>query len=170
MEYPFPDVQAECLLCGRANCARWKGYFVREMVCGVLGFSGPVAIHVGHCQTYGKDWSYYPSFLLWRRLVSKASVLRVISGLIKTRKITDCIDELIADIEGVEYFALSSAYFLVYSFISALIINHSYLGISCPELKSINVVYNLPRLIIEKFDPRAGVVWQGFSMEIFHPP
>ncbi len=63
MAFSWPNVGARCLLCGRARCARWKGYFVRWLICGDFARDGPVAIHVGHCRSRKEDFSYMPDFL-----------------------------------------------------------------------------------------------------------
>jgi hypothetical protein len=64
MDYAFPDVKQGCLLCGLPKCARWKGYYTRQVWCPVVGFDGLLAIHVGHCSRRGADFSYYPGFLI----------------------------------------------------------------------------------------------------------
>lgn len=63
MSFPFPNVRIKCLLCGKSQCARWKGYRVRAMICSDLGYAGAIAIHVGHCRTERRDFSYVPDFL-----------------------------------------------------------------------------------------------------------
>jgi hypothetical protein len=63
MSYPFPNVRQRCLVCSRSGCARWKGYYVRSVICGELEFAGPIAIHVGHCKEEKRDFSYFPDFL-----------------------------------------------------------------------------------------------------------
>lgn len=63
MAYPFPNVGKQCLLCGKASCARWKGYFVRNLICGEMEYVGRIAIHVGHCKEEKRDFSYIPDFL-----------------------------------------------------------------------------------------------------------
>jgi len=41
------------------------------MICAEMEYEGPIAIHVGHCKTQGRDFSLLPSFLLPRTQVSR---------------------------------------------------------------------------------------------------
>jgi hypothetical protein len=60
-----------CPLCEQAGCARWKGYYLRRMICSEMEFEGKIAIHVGHCKQQGHDFSMLPSFLLPRQQISR---------------------------------------------------------------------------------------------------
>lgn len=71
LEYPFPVIGKCCPLCEQAGCARWKGYYLRRMICSEMEFEGRLAIHVGHCKHQGHDFSMLPSFLLPRQQISR---------------------------------------------------------------------------------------------------
>jgi hypothetical protein len=64
MSYPFPSVGVCCLFCGAEGCSRWKGYYIRQVVCTNLKYAGPLAIHLAQCRVRGVDYTYWPDFLV----------------------------------------------------------------------------------------------------------
>ena len=80
MDYPFPKVRECCPLCKQVGCARWKGYYLRRMICSEMEFEGSLAIHVGHCKTEGRDFSMIPSFLLPRQQISRLGLVHFLEA------------------------------------------------------------------------------------------
>lgn len=171
MAYPFPNVRLKCLLCERSNCARWKGYYVRQWVCSVTGNSGSIAIHVGHCKSNKCDYSYFPDFLIPGRRMSRASLFEYIKTFQNTGSVKKCIDELIGGIDLPDFtMALSSAYDLIYASVRALRLNHENLAILPPFLTSVTVFRNLPRVVTQNLFQLVTGPWHGVHDIIFHPP
>ena len=171
MRFPFPIVGARCPLCGRAGCARWKGYFTRNWLCGVLGLGGMIAIHVGHCRTERRDFSYFPDFLIPGKRLSRQSWQLFVEGFQKTKVIRDSIDDLIAGVEIPDFtLALSSAYNFLYAAIRPLRMHHAQLSILAPRASSVSVYYVLPKLVVKNLFGRSEFSWHAFHHITLIPP
>ena len=170
VDYRFPSLSQCCLLCGKANCARWKGYFVRQYQCSVIGSSGLIAIHAGHCATEKRDFSYFPDFLIPGRRLSRRSFKLFIEVFQNTHQIRDCIDQLLSGFEADLDLALSSAYNFLYAAIRGLRINHERLMILAPVQSSVFVYYDLPKVVVKNLFTWSDCIWTGFQGIILHPP
>lgn len=170
MSYPFPNVRQCCPLCGNAGCARWKGYFVRSVICGDLEYAGPVAIHVGHCKELGTDFSYFPDFLIAGRKLSRRTFKRFAQDFVQAGSIRASIDGLIAKVPLDDFtVALSSAYEWLYQAVRALRLNAGALAIRVEEGTSIGVVMAvrpgaLDHLFLAKF------IWHPAHHMLCYPP
>ena len=171
MEYSFPDLGKSCLLCNGIGCARWKGYFTRNWLCGYFGSSRPIVIHVGSCKRLGRDFSYFPDFLIPGKRLSRKSWQDFIERFQVVRTIKLCVDELVGSLKIDDFtFATSSAYNLLYAAIRPLRINHEILFIRPPMTSSVFEFYNLPKLVIKKLFSFRHCLWHAFHSLIFHPP
>ena len=171
MPYPFPSLWQRCLLCGHCGCARWKGYFVRWFICGVIDFDGLIAIHVGHCRRLGCGFCYFPDFLIPGRRLSRLSHEKFIADFQRTKTIQESIDELVGGFVLSDFtMALSSAYNILYSTIRAVRISHERLMILAPEAMSVLVFYDLPRLVMKNLFSWIDCPWHSFHHMVFHPP
>ena len=161
MNFLFPNVKEKCPCCGLARCSRWKGYYLRRVRCAVVEFDGEVAIHVGHCQTQKRDFSYSPSFIIPYRQISRISLREFISQWHPLGKVQTGIDWLLEGIEaGAEKIsetlevATSTAYGWIYGLLTLLRIHSNTLKTLPPESTSIREVRRLPPEILERcFDP-----------------
>lgn len=171
MPYPFPSTRQKCLLCHWGCGGRWKGYFVRRCLCGVTGFDGLIAIHVGHCKTQHCDFSYFPDFLIPGRRLSRPSWDKFVDDFQRTRTIAESIDELVEGIETSDFtMALSSAYNVLYGGVRALRINHEALGILAPMDMSVYVFYDLPKLAARNLFSFSDFPWHARQNIVLHPP
>lgn len=59
----WPKLEIGCLHCGAPNCAIYKGYYIRYLVCPELEFIGWIVIRTWLCKTYGIRFSLIPSFI-----------------------------------------------------------------------------------------------------------
>ncbi len=171
MPFAFPNVGTACLLCGLAGCARWKGYYTRQWICGVLGFGGTIAIHVGRCRTQGRDFSYFPDFLIPGKRLARQSWQMFVEAFCRTKVIRESIDGLVAGIEMPDFtLALSSAYNFLYAAIRPLRMHHAELAILAPSASSVGVYYSLPKLVIENLFARSDFAWHAFHHITLQPP
>ena len=170
MDYPFPNLRKCCLLCGKPNCARWKGYFVRQYQCGILGSCGLIAIHAGHCKNEKRDFCYFPDFLVPGRRLARKSFEKFIDVFQKTHQIRVSIDQLLAGFESDLSLALSSAYNFLYAAIRPLRINHERLMILAPVRSSVFVYYEVPRVVLQNLFSWSDCPWTGLQEIILHPP
>lgn len=171
MQYAFPNVQRKCLLCGEAGCARWKGYFVRRVLCGQSGYVGLVAIHVGHCRSLERDFSYFPDFLLPGRRVSRFTLARFAAQYKQNGNIKSCIDDVIDQL-GAEDFtlALSSAYEWLYASVRALRLNAGFLAIAVGVVTSVLVLKSVLLSALEDLFLHSRLSWHPSQHMIFYPP
>jgi hypothetical protein len=170
VDYPFPNLRKCCLLCGKPNCARWKGYFVRQYQCGILGSCGLIAIHAGHCKNEKRDFCYFPDFLVPGRRLARKSFEKFIDVFQKTHQIRVSIDQLLAGFESDLSLALSSAYNFLYAAIRPLRINHERLMILAPVRSSVFVYYEVPRVVLQNLFSWSDCPWTGLQEIILHPP
>lgn len=59
----WPDLSIICPCCGAPDCAIYKGYYQRHLVCPELEFEGKMVVRTGLCKTYGIKFSLVPSFV-----------------------------------------------------------------------------------------------------------
>jgi hypothetical protein len=155
MYYPFPKVGESCLLCQKKGCARWKGYYLRKLRCAVVEFDGKVAIHVGHCKTQKRDFSYCPSFIIPYRQISRMSLQEFISQWHPLDKVKKGINWFMEGLEsgskivseGFEL-ATSTAYNWIYQLVILLRMHSNTLEVLPPESVSIRAVRALPAQIL----------------------
>ncbi len=170
MDYPFPNVQKQCPYCSAPDCARWKGYFRRTLVCSALGFEGKIAIHIGQCRTRGCDFSYWPDFLIPRRRLSRWTL----QWFYETWADLSCqvkgtIDVFLDKVETVETLALSTAYSWFYFLIRVWIVHQEALRVRPPS--SVSVV----QLRVYKSEQISSLFehwcyWHPSKTIIFPPP
>jgi hypothetical protein len=170
MPFPFPAVGKKCLICAQSRCARWKGYFVRSLTCAALGRSGPIAVHVGHCKTEGRDFSYMPDFLVPGRRLSRPTLRRFVEVFAETGDIKKGIDDIVERIEGDDFsIALSSAYDWLYGCVRALRLNAGRLATSVSEATSAAAIRSASRsALADLFDRH--LAFRPLQRMIFWPP
>lgn len=145
-------------MCERPRCARWKGYYLRRMICAEMEYEGPIAIHVGHCKTQDRDFSLLPSFLLPRQQVSRLGL----ESFLELWKRHHCLQEARIEFaagvgagsdaaddgslpEAPGYrLPRSTAYHWLYALIVRLRLHASRLAITPPELFSVFECRRLP--------------------------
>lgn len=133
MKYPFPAVGARCLLCGAKGCSRWKGYYVRQVVCTLMQYTGPMTIHLAQCRSRGVDYTYWPDILVPYLRPTIPTLKTLYSTWSKERSIHAAVDEVVGCIDQEFILPLSTAYLWLVHVIRALILNHTKLGIRAPE-------------------------------------
>lgn len=171
MNYPFPIVKLMCPLCGSVDCARWKGYFVRDFFCTFLDYVGPIAIHVGHCRSKGSDFSYFPSFLLPGRSPSRLTLGRFAESAKASRNTSESIGVLSEGISEPNFSVSSStAYSWISSICLSLCINELVLGLSSHTTKSVYSIYGLPLKILTELFTKRGCRWNVHQSIVFYPP
>ena len=170
MSFPFPNVSQRCLLCGEAGCARWKGYFVRQVLCGDVGYAGPVAIHVGHCRQSKRDFSYVPDFLIPGRRLSRLSLKRFTENFAQTLSLKSSIDDLVGRVPLEDFtVALSTAYEWIYQTVRALRLNASALAIGVDQFTSVGAfVATQPGARRDVFFAKFG--WHPAHYILCYPP
>lgn len=133
MDYPFPNVGEGCLLCGVKGCSRWKGYYVRQVICIWMGYAGPVAIHLAQCRRRGVDYTYWPSILvpyLWPTIPTLKLFYQTWR---RANSIRSAIDEVVGRMEQDLTLCFSTAYRWLGYVVRALILNYRSLHIRAPE-------------------------------------
>jgi hypothetical protein len=171
MRYAFPNVGLLCPLCGGAQCARWKGYYTRQWLCGYFGSGRLLVIHVGHCENRGCDFSYFPDFLIPGKRLSRRSWHDFIERFQICRVVRSCVDQLVGSVKVDDFtIAQSSAYNLLYAAIRPLRMNHELLFIRPPMKSSVFAFYELPKLVVKNLFWRRECRWHAFHKQIFHPP
>lgn len=133
MDYPFPDVTERCLLCGVKGCSRWKGYYVRQVICIWMGYAGPVAIHLAQCQRRGVDYTYWPSILVPYLWPTIPTLKLFYLTWRRANSIRSAIDEVVGGIEQDLTLCFSTAYRWLGYIVRALILNYRSLHIRAPE-------------------------------------
>jgi hypothetical protein len=159
-----------------AGCARWKGYYLRKLRCAVVEFDGNIAIHVGHCRTQKRDFSYCPSFIIPYRQISRLSLLEFILNwhpLGEVRKGIDWFMEGIAsgaeEVSEAFELATSTAYNWIYGLIILLRLHSNELQTLPPESVSIREVRGLsPKILALCFNPLLN--WTPGMDHIRAPP
>lgn len=134
MFYPFPNVTEKCLLCGNRGCSRWKGYYSRQVVCTLLGYAGPIAIHLAQCKTRRMDYSYWPDILV-PFLEPSLETLEVFysAWVLSGHSVQAAIDEVVGKFDEDYFIPLSVAYLWLKRITQSLILNQAGLKIRAPE-------------------------------------
>lgn len=133
MNYPFPNVRERCLLCNTQGCSRWKGYYVRQVICIWMGYAGPVAIHLAQCRSNGVDYTYWPGILVPYVYPSIPTLKLFYLTWIRENSIRAAIDEVVGRIEQDLAICFSTAYRWLSYVVRALILNDRSLHIQAPE-------------------------------------
>jgi hypothetical protein len=74
MKYPFPDIRADCPVCGKRQCATYRGYYLRQVFCPEMEFIGKVAIRTAFCRHRKTRFTLFPDFLIRNRRISRISL------------------------------------------------------------------------------------------------
>jgi hypothetical protein len=133
MHYPFPNVSESCLLCKAKGCSRWKGYYVRQVICIWMGYAGPMAIHLAQCRRQGVDYTYWPDILVPYLWPTIPTLKLFYLTWIKVHSIRAAIDEVVWRIEQDLALCFSTAYRWLAYVVRALILNSTQLNIRAPE-------------------------------------
>jgi hypothetical protein len=170
MRYPFPSVRRRCLLCGTSGCSRWKGYYVRNVVCTLMGYAGPVAIHLAQCRTRGVDYTYWPSQLIPYLQPSRNTLESFYKIWIsQAYSISAAVDEVVGRIKQEYFIAPSVAYQWLKWILRALLLNHETLGIRAPESIHIEALRRYSGAdvvpLFDRFRP-----WRQAQRIVFAPP
>lgn len=170
MPYSFPNVRERCLLCGNAGCSRWKGYYVRSVICTLMRYSGPIAIHLAQCRTRGVDYTYWPDVLLPFRQPT-VPTLKVFYQSWASRgfSIRHAIDEVVGTIDLEIFIPVSVAYVWLTYILKGLVLNHVELHVRAPESILPSVLRGY------KADAVAGLfhgarIWNPALQTILAPP
>lgn len=157
MQYAFPRIAERCPLCERAQCARWKGYYCRRMICSEMEYEGPLAVHVGHCQQQNRDFSLLPSFLLPRQQISRLGLEHFLEAWKQSHRMHDAREQFADGIAASDEDAgawrekearyslpRSTAYHWLYALIVRLRLHAGPLQIHPPEHFSVLELVSLP--------------------------
>lgn len=170
MRYPFPNVGARCLLCGNAGCSRWKGYYVRNVICTLMKYAGPIAVHLAECRTRGVDYTYWPEVLIpFRRPTIPTLHLFYETWTRRGFSIAAAIDEVVSAIEQEIFIPLSVAYVWLTYILKGLILNHARLHVRAPESTMTSALRAYPASdVAELF--RGVRIWNPALQIILAPP
>ena len=169
MNFPFPNIKEKCLVCGTSCGARWKGYYVRQIVHDL--YIGPVAIHVGHCFRNKQDFSYVPDFIIPGRKLSRPSFLYFLKTYYRTKKIKTSIDSLLINLGDDKDFhiPISTAYDWVYQSVRSLRINAAQFAIAVPIKNAVfSFLIISPSVVESLFLIQSR--WHPFHQIIIQPP
>lgn len=106
----WPEIRGHCPLCGKANCATFRGYYTRFLFCTELEFFGRVAIRTGYCKSQRRRFSFLPDFLFPYRRISLFSLRTFLDGRLRASRLVDVIDDMTQDLGDEFYLPLSTAY------------------------------------------------------------
>lgn len=120
MVYPFPNISESCPLCGSNDCAIWKGYYGKRVLCCELEFSGKVAIRIGYCKRHKKYFTLLPSFLLPFRKLSKPTLSKLWKNYQELRDVRKAADSISEDLPDEFYIPYSTLYDAFYFLIALL--------------------------------------------------
>jgi hypothetical protein len=169
MAYPFPNVREHCLLCGWRGCSRWKGYYVRNVVCTLMGYAGPIAIHLAQCKRRGVDYTYWPSSLITFLRPSLPTLQVFYEAWSENWDLRAAVDEVVGRIEQEYFIGPSVAYHWLKRILQALLINHEKIRIRVPESVQVASLRRYSaacvRPLFEGVHP-----WRGGCHIVFVPP
>jgi hypothetical protein len=170
MQYPFPSVVLKCLLCGEAGCSRWKGYYSRQVICILMGYAGPIAIHLAQCRTRGVDYTYWPDVLIPYHRPSIPTLKVFFDRWKSNNSIRLTIDEVVGQIDQEIFISISVAYGWLVQILKAMILNHSILSIRSPSSLAVSELRNYSTDEIHPlFDSQHN--WREAGRQInIHPP
>lgn len=170
MIYPFPNVGNQCLLCGRARCSRWKGYYVRGVVCTLLGYAGPIAIHLAQCRTRGVDYTYWPDILVPYLRPSIPTLKLLYETWASTRfSIRAAIDEVTGQIEEEFFLPVAVAYEWLKRISQGLILRHEVLRVRAPESIGASALRGYQSADVRPIF-EAELLWRAREPIVFSPP
>ncbi len=157
-------------MCGNAGCSRWKGYYVRNVICVLMKYAGPIAIHLAQCRTRGVDYTYWPDVLIpFRRPTVPTLELFYQAWANKGFSVVAAIDEVASAIEQEIFIPLSVAYVWLTFILQGVILNHDHLRVRAPESISTSVLRGYPvAAIAELF--RGVRIWNPALQTILAPP
>lgn len=170
MNFPFPNVGVCCLLCGRAGCSRWKGYYVRHVVCTLLKYAGPIAIHLAQCRTRGVDYTYWPDILV-PFLLPSVHTLRTLYDAWASEGFSICkaIDEVVAQFRQEYFLPLSVAYSWLARINQGLILYHEDLKVRAPQSLGVGALREYPVANVRPLF-EAERLWRASRPIVFSPP
>jgi hypothetical protein len=169
MNYPFPNVRRRCLLCGARGCSRWKGYYVRFVVCTLMRYAGAVAIHLAQCTRQGVDYTYWPSHLIAYLRPSRPTLEVFYNAWSAAGDLRAAVDEVIGLIPEEYFIGPSVAYLWLKRILQALLINHEALKVRAPESVQIEALRRYAPALVRPLFERVHS-WRGGSRIVFAPP
>lgn len=170
MRFPFPNVRERCLLCGSARCSRWKGYYVRQVVCTRLRYAGPVVIHLAQCGTRGVDYTYWPDMLV-PFLQPSIQTLRVFyeTWVSHDFDLLQAIDEVVGQVDSEYFLPISVAHCWLRRTFQGLILQHQRLQVRAPQSLGAHALRAYaPADVAHLFE--AERLWRAGAPTVFSPP
>jgi hypothetical protein len=170
MRFEFPNVRERCLLCGNAGCSRWKGYYVRFVICAAWKYAGPIAIHLAQCRTRGVDYTYWPEVLIpYRRPSVPTLRLFYQTWVARNFSIRQAIDEVVGAIDSEIFIPVSVAFVWLTYVLKGLLLNHAELSVRAPESIMTSALRGYqPATIVELF--HGARLWRPGPQTIRAPP
>jgi len=122
-----------------------------------MEYEGPIAVHVGHCKTEGRDFSLLPSFLLPRQQVSRQGLAEFVEAWKKNHCVRDAREDFadavaatdedggtLSEEESRYVLPRSTAYQWLYALIVRLRLHAGCLQIEPPQHFSVYELMQLP--------------------------
>lgn len=110
MKYPFPKMRDQCPLCGRPECATYRGYYTRFLFCPEMEVAGRIVIRTGSCRSEGRRFALLPDFVLRRCRLSRFGLERLREHRARLSRLRDAIDEWMDGLVDDFYLPSSTAY------------------------------------------------------------
>lgn len=151
-EFPFPEINKSCPVCRRAGCAKWHGYYYRNLMCVVLLYFDKVAIRRVYCSSTNKTSALIPDFIIPYRLISKISIIALLTNWFKSKSISNTVEKLFTEMDDHFQVGLSVIYECFYVVVTFLIMNSDKLSIPPPQSKRYIEVKPLESLSISDLD------------------
>jgi len=101
----YPDISKLCPVCGKPECAIWKGYYFRGFLCVTSDGVEKTAIRKGFCNSTKTYFTCPPDIVIPYVIASKLLLIQIIKDYCFTQK----IDNVISAID----IAISSLYSLM---------------------------------------------------------
>jgi len=105
----WPDIRSSCPICSNAECAIYRGYYLRFLFCTELEFVDRIAIRTGYCKTKKERFTLLPSFVAYRRRVSVLTSFRLREAHSRNKTLSATIDEINSDLGEEFYLPISTA-------------------------------------------------------------
>ena len=169
----FPEIKEKCPICGEADCARWKGYYLRNLNCFFLVYFGKVAIHCGECRDTGKNFSFLPDFMLPYRRISRLALMFLFNKLLEFGKLGKALDETTWGLEEVFLLSISTAYSYIECILSMARIHRRELGMDGFVTGSLSEYREFMRMnteVIENFFFGKKFHWNTAFQSNLSPP
>lgn len=106
----WPNIQDKCPVCGRANCASYRGYYERNFICTELEFVGKLVIRTGYCKNKHFRFSLILSFVTYQRILSIKTITNLTELFVKHKDVFTAVNLLTEDLDDEFYLSLSTAY------------------------------------------------------------